>query len=184
MSATKQRVKPDPDAKDPYLVFKRRVLKDTLLAENPPRALGIGMAAVAIVLGISVSALRWVEYQETVPVNLTLKTVDAGRTIYGEGFLQPDKMSQIQTRLVVQLELSPNEVAVSNYSEATISEIKTIGENSLYAIQVDLPAELIASSGLNSTFHEGMQVQGKILTQKKNLFDKLFSFFRMIAHSI
>ena len=180
--------KPDPNAndpyKDPYLVFKRRVQKDTLLAENPPRSLGIGMVVVAIVLGISVATLRWIEYQESVPINLTLKTVDAGRTIYGEGFLRPQEMSKVQPRLIVQLELAPNKAAVTNHSEATISEIKTISENSLYSIRVDLPSELVAGSGINSTFHEGMQVQGKIFTEKKNLFDKLFTFFRMIAYSI
>ncbi len=184
MSTTTHQVKPNPKPEDPYLVFKRRVQKDTLLAENPPRSLGIGMVIVAIVLGISVATLRWIEYQESVPINLTLKTVDTGRTIYGEGFLRPQEMSQVQPRLIVQLELTPNKVAGTDHSEATISEIKTISENSLYSIRVDLPSELVASSGINSTFHEGMQVQAKIFTEKKNLFDKLFTFFRMIAYSI
>jgi hypothetical protein len=184
MSVTKRETKSDSNAKDPYLVYKRRIQKDTLLADNPPRALGAAMVIVAVLLGISVAALRWVEYQDTVPINLTLKTVDFGRTLYGEAYLQPQQLTEVQIEQVVQIDLGGIPISEEGRPEATIKEIATVSENSLYVVRVAFPAELVASSGIGSTLQPGMQVQGKIVTQKQNLFDKLFSFFRLIAHSI
>lgn len=184
MSIAKEQVKSDSAVKDPYLIYKRRIQKDTLLADNPPRSLGLAIPLVAVLLAISVTTLRWVEYQETVPINLTMRTVDSAHTIYGEAYMRPAEMSKVQVEQVVQIELSRNPSPENGRAEARVSEIKVFSENALYLVRVDVPAELFASSGINSTFQEGMQVQGKIVTQKQNLFDKLFSFFRMIAHGI
>lgn len=184
MSIAKEQIKTDAAVKDPYLIYKRRIQKDTLLADNPPRSLGIAIPVVAVLLAISMTTLRWIEYQETVPINLTMRTIDSAHTIYGEAYLRPAEMINVQVQQVVQMELSRNPLPEKGRSEATVSEIKTVSENALYLVRVDVPAELVASSGINSNFQEGMQVQGKIVTQKKNLFDKLFSFFRMIAHGI
>lgn len=184
MTITKEQIKSDSDVKDPYLIYKRRITKDTLLADNPPRILAVAIALVAVFLTISVMSLRWIEYQETVAVTLTLKTVDGTQAIYGEAYLRPGEMTKVQIDQVVKMELSRHPSLENGGAQATVREIKTVSENALYVLRVDVPAGLLANSGGNSTFQEGMQVQGKIVTQKQNLFDKLFSFFRMIAHGI
>ena len=184
MKASKQQVKSDEAAKDPYLVYKRRVQKDTLLADNPPAALGVGLVIVAVVLAASVASLRWVEYQETVPVILTLKTADGAGAVYGEAYMRPHEMTKVQTAQVVQIELGVSRAPEGVRAEATVGEIRTVSENALYAVRVDVPAELVEGSGVGPTTPQGVQVQGKILTQKQNLLDKLFGFFRMIAQSI
>jgi hypothetical protein len=184
MNVTKNQVKTPERDDDPYHVFRRRVQKDALLAENPPRVLGAAIALVAILLALFIGSLRWVEYQETVPVNLTLKSVDQARPLCGEAYLQAHEMAGVQTNQVVQLASLAPTAGAPGHSEATVSEIRPVDENSLYVIRVELPAELATGSAGGSAFHEGMQIQGRIVTREHNLFEKLFSFFRTLAHSI
>jgi hypothetical protein len=184
MTSSKQPVTSGVVAKDPYHRYKRRVQKDTLLAEHPPAVLGIGLVVIAIVLASSVGALRLVEYQETVPISLTLRTEDGAHLVYGEAYMRPQEMTRVQPGQVVQIDGGGQFGLPAVHAEAQIRAITVVSENALYAVRVDLPPELAAGLRSSTTAPEGVQLQGKILTQKENLLDKLFGFFRMIAQSI
>lgn len=184
MTSVKQPVTSGATARDPYHAYRRRVQKDTLLADNPPTSLGVGLVLVAVMLAAAVGSLRWIEYQETVPVSLTVKTTDGGRTAHGEAYLRPHEMQQVRQGQVVRIDWGGNLAPQAADAEASVGEIKTVGENELYAVRVELPTGSVEGSWVGPAPPHGAQLQGKILTRKQNLLDKLFGFFRMIAQSI
>jgi hypothetical protein len=184
MTPGKQQVKSEAAAKDPYHAYRRRVQKDTLLADNPPPALGIGLVVIAVVLAAAVYALHWVEYQETVSVVLTLKTGDAAGAAYGETYMRPGEVTKVQAGQAVRLDWGRKPAAEGADAEATVGEVRAVGDGELYAVRVDLPPGQAEGPGVGPAPSPGARVQAKIITQKQNLLDKLFGFFRMIAQSI
>ena len=184
MTLRKQPVESGAASRDRYHAYRRRVQKDTLLADNPPAALGVGLVLVAVVLAAAVGALRLVEYQETVPVSLKLESADGGRTAYGEAYMRPHEMTQVRAGQLVRLDWGRGPAPAGAPAEAVVGDIRAVSEGVLYAVRIDLPVRLAGGPGAGPAPAPGAQVQGKILTQKQNLLDKLFGFFRMIAQSI
>jgi hypothetical protein len=184
MTSGKQSVKSGAAARDPYHAYRRRVQKDTLLADNPPAALGVGLIIVAVVLAAAVGSLHWVEYQESVPLSITLKTADGGHAAYGEAYLRPQEMARVCTGQVVLIDWGGHLAPQAASAQATVGEIRTVSENALYGVRVELPTGSVEGSWIGPAPPHGTLLQGKILTQKQTLLDKLFGFFRMIAQSI
>jgi hypothetical protein len=163
---------------------RRRVqVKDTLMPEEPPRKLGWAIPVVAVLLILSVVTFRFVEYQDAVRVSLTLKTKETFGHAYGEAFLQQGEAAAVRTEQTVVIDLGSYGGPKSGRLQAKVGEVTAFDVPSFYRVRVDLPPDFDVRS-LSSAAPGQIQVQAKILTQKKTLFDKLFGAFRAMSRDL
>ena len=163
---------------------RRRVqVKDTLMPEEPPRKLGWAIPVVAVLLILSLVTFRLVEYQEAVRVSLTLKTTGSFGHAYGEAFLQQGDAAVVRTEQTVVIDLGSYGGSKSPRLQAKVGEVTPFDVPSFYRVRVDLPDDFDVHS-LSSGAAGPIQVEAKILTQKKTLFDKLFGAFRVMSRNL
>jgi hypothetical protein len=148
------------------------------MPDEPPKVLGVAIPVVAGLLIVLFVALRLVEYQDAVRVNLTLKTSESFGRAYGEAYLQQGEAAAVHAEQVVDIDLGGTRRLQAKVVEVTAFEV-----NSFYRVRVDLPAEFDVSS-LSSAPTGPIQVQAKILTQKKTLFDKLFGALQGLSRNL
>lgn len=147
---------------------RRSQSNDELMADDPPRVLGFAIPVVAALLVLSLVGLRLVEYQDTVPVSLTLKT-EVGRA-YGEAYLEPGQAGAVHAEQVVDIDLGGRRL------RAKVGDVSAFDTHSFYRVRVDLPPDFAPP--------DAIQVQARILTQRENLFDKLFGAFRVLSRNL
>jgi len=149
---------------------RRGQSNDELMADDPPRVLGSAIPVVAALLILSLVTLRLVEYQDTVPVILTLKTGDSFGRAYGEAYLDPGLAGAVRAEQVVDIDLGGRRL------QAKVGEISALDMHSFYRVRVDLPSDFVLG--------DAIEVQARILTQRENLFDKLFGAFRVLSRNL
>lgn len=169
-----------PKLKGRDLAIRRREAKDTLLGDDPPRFLSVAIIIIAAVLGILVVAARSIEYEDAVPILLTLKVSESSDQVYGVAYLRPEEMMKVRTGQLVRVEFGPHQGRDHSSIEAIVSNISNVNKAGLCSVRVDLSVDVIASSGLRTAFEQEMQTQAKVLTQKMRLFDKLFGVLRTL----
>ena len=157
---------------------RRTPHKDTLMPDEPPRVLGLAIPVVAVLLILLFATLRLVEYQDAVRVKLTLKTRESFGRAYGEAYLQQSEASAVRAEQIVNIDLDGRRSL-----EAKVGEITAFDMQSLYRVRVDLPPDFEVGS-LSGAPSGPIQVDAKILTQKKNLFDRLFGAFRGLSRNL
>lgn len=160
---------------------RRAQLKDTLMPDEPPKAIGFAIPAVAVFFVLILVALRLVEYQDAVRVSLTLKTKESFGRMYGEAYLPQGEAATVQAEQIVNIDLGG--YAGGKRLQAKVGEIAAFDVPSLYRVRVDLPPDFDVNS-LAATSPGPIQVEAKILTQKKTLFDKLFGAFRVMSRNL
>ena len=162
---------------------RRAQSKDTLMPDEPPKALGLAIPVVAALLILLLTTLRFVEYQDAVRVNLTLKTKESFGSAYGEAYLHQREAAAVRTDQIVDINLGSYGGAKRRSLQAKVAEITTFDVQSFYRVRVDLPPDFDAGA-LAGTPPGSIQVEAKILTQRKNLFDKLFGAFRTLSRDL
>ena len=168
----------------PNLGKRRRAqAKDTLMPDEPPKVLGGAIPVVAVLLILLLMTLRLVEYQDAVRVSLTLKTRESFGRAYGEAFLQQGEAAALRPEQMVVIDLGRNGEPKSRKVEAKVAEVTAFDVPSFYRVRVDLPPDFDVNS-LSSAPPGPIQVEAKILTQKKTLFDKLFGAFRVMSRDL
>jgi len=162
---------------------RRAQVKDTLMPDEPPKVLGLAIPVVAALLILLFVTLRLIEYQDAVRVNLTLKTKESFGHAYGEAYLQQGEAAAVRADQIVDIDLGSYAGGKSRSLQAKVGEITTFDVQSFYRVRVDLPPDFDVSS-LSGAPPGSIQVQAKILTQRKNLFDKLFGAFRVLSRDL
>jgi hypothetical protein len=168
---------------EPNVGRKRRALKDTLMPDEPPKVLGLAIPLVAVSLVLLIVALRFVEYQDTVRVSLTLKPKESFGRAFGEAFLQQGEAAAVQAEQLVDIDLGGYAKAHERQLQAKVGEITAFETSSLYRVRIDLPPDFDVGS-LASPPAGPIQLEAKILTQKKSLFDKLFGAFKVLSRDL
>jgi hypothetical protein len=183
MTTHEERTGAPPGGGPAFGTRRRAQLKDTLIPDEPPRALGLAIPVVAVLLILLLVTLRLVEYQDAVRVNLTLKTREPFGRAYGEAYLQQGEAAAVRAEQIVDIDLAGYGEAKRRSLQARVGEITAFDMHSFYRVRVDLPPDFDVGS-LSSAPRGPIQVEAKILTQKKNLFDKLFGTFRGLSRNL
>jgi hypothetical protein len=151
--------------------------KDTLLSEHPPWIPKVGILVIAALLAGTIVITRRIDYQDTVPINLTLKVSNHSDAVYGEGYLQHEAVN-VRTDQMVLIDWQKRQ---STKLTARVENIAVVSKNSLYLIRVELPGEILADPELRSRLQEEVQMPARIVTHRVRLFDKLFGMFRLLS---
>lgn len=183
MTTSEKRTGATPDPKPNFGNRRRAPLKDTLMPDEPPRVLGFAIPLVAVLFILLLVTLRVVEYQDAVRVSLTLKTKDSFSRAYGEAYLQQGEAAAVRAEQIVDIDLGAYGGAKSHSLQAKVGDITAFDEHPFYRVRVDLPPEFDVNT-LSSAPRGPIQVEAKILTQKKTLFDKLFGSFRALSRNL
>ncbi len=154
--------------------------RDALMPDEPPRALGLAIPIVAALLIFLLVTLRLIEYQDAVPVSLTLKASDSFGRTYGEAYLPQGDAAAVRAEQIVEIDLGADE---GRRLQAKVGEITMFDSHSLYRVRVDLPPDFALGS-VSGASPEAIQVQATILTRKRNLFDKVFGAFRVLSRDL
>jgi len=161
---------------------RRTQTKDALMPDEPPKALGLAIPIVAALLIVLLVTLRLVEYQDGVPINLTLKASDSLGRAYGEAYLPQGQAATVRAEQIVDIDLGAYPGG-GRRLQAKVGEITTFDTHSFYRVRVDLPPDFALGSLAGAT-PGAVQVQATILTQKENLLDKLFGAFRHLSRDV
>ena len=160
---------------------RRGPVKDTLMPDEPPKAIGFAIPVLAALFVLMLVALRFVEYQDAVRVSLTLKTKESFGRMYGEAYLPQGEAATVQAEQIVDIDLGG--YGGAQRLQAKVGEVTAFDVPSFYRVRVDLPADFDVNS-LSSASPGPIQLEAKILTQKKTLFDKLFGAFRVMSRNL
>jgi len=183
MTTREERTGATPVAEPNFGKRRRAQSKDTLMPDEPPRVLGLAIPAIAVLFILLLVTFRLVEYQDAVRVNLTLKTRESFGHAYGEAYLQQGEAAAVRAEQIVDIDLGAYGGAKSRWLQAKVGEITPFDVHSFYRVRVDLPPDFDVNS-LSSASPGPIQVEAKILTQKKTLFDKLFGAFRVMSRDL
>jgi hypothetical protein len=183
MTTGDERTGATPDPKPNFGNRRRAPLKDTLMPDEPPRVIGFAIPLVAVLFILLLVTLRVVEYQDAVRVSLTLKTKDSFGRAYGEAYLQQGDAATVRAEQIVDIDLGAYGGAKSRRLQAKVGDIAAFDVHPFYRVRVDLPPEFDVNT-LSSAPPGPIQVEAKILTQKKTLFDKLFGSFRAMSRNL
>lgn len=178
MTTQQERTGATPVAVPNFGKRRRPQTKDTLMPDEPPKVLGFAIPVVAGLFILLLVAFRLVEYQDAVRVSLTLKTRESFGRMYGEAYLQQGEAAAVRAEQTVDIDLGGTKKL-----HAKVGEITAFDASSLYRVRVDLPADFDAAF-LSSASPGPIQVEAKILTQKKTLFEKLFGAFRVMSRNL
>lgn len=162
---------------------RRPQVKDTLMPDEPPKVLGLAIPVIAVLFVLLFVTLRFVEYQDAVRVSLTLKTRESFGRAYGEVYVPQSDASAIRPEQVVDIDLGAYGGTNRPRLQARVRDVAVFDVTSFYRVQVDLPADFDLHS-LSTAPPGPIQVEAKILTQKKTLFDKLFGAFRVMSRDL
>jgi hypothetical protein len=152
------------------------------MPDEPPKALGLAIPVITALLVLLLVTLRLVEYQDAVRVSLTLKTRESFGA-YGEAYLQQGEAAAVRAEQIVDIDLGGYGGAKGRRLQAKVGEITAFDPHAFYRVRVDLPPGFEIGS-LSGAPPGPIQVEAKILTQKKNLFDKLFGAFRVLSREL
>lgn len=164
-------------------IRRRDQTKDTLMPDEPPKALGLAIPVVAAFLILLLVTFRLVEYQDAVRVSLTLKTRESFGRAYGEAYLQQGEAAAVHAEQIVDIDLGGYGGAKGRRLQAKVGEITAFEMHSFYRVRVDLPPDFDLGS-LSGAPPGSIQVNAKILTQRKNLYEKLFGAFRILSRDL
>ncbi len=153
------------------------------MPDEPPRTLGWAIPVVAVFLILLLVTLRLVEYQDAVRVSLTLKTGESLDRVFGEAYLQQGEAFAVQAEQLVDIDLGGYGGAEGRRLQAKIGEITPFETPPLYRVRVDLPDDFDVDS-LSGATPGPIQLEAKILTQRRSLFDKLFGAFRVLSRDL
>jgi len=180
MEESQHLVEPKPSREGREVANRRREAKDMLLGDEPPKFLSVAIVIVAILLGVVVVIARSIEYEETVPIALTLKAGESPNRIYGVAFLKQEEAARLRAGLAVRVEMSPRQARNRGLMEGSLNDISALNIGGFSSVRVDLPAELVTDSNLCDAVEQGTQMQAKVVTRKIRLFDRLFGVFRTL----
>ena len=183
MTTREERTGATPDGGPNFGNRRRARPKDTLMPDEPPKALGLAIPVVAVLFILLLVTLRLVEYQDAVRVSLTLKTRESFGRAYGEGYLQQGEAAAVRAEQIVDIDLGAYGGAKRRRLQAKVGEITTFDVHPFHRVRVDLPPDFDVNS-LSSAPPGPIPVEAKILTQKKTLFDKLFGAFRVMSRNL
>jgi len=183
MTTREERTGATPDPKPNFGNRRRAPIKDTLMPDEPPRVLGFAIPVVAVLFILLLVTLRVIEYQDAVRVSLTLKTRESFGRAYGEAYLQQGEAAAVRAEQIVDIDLGPYGGAKGRWLQAKVGDVTAFDVHPFYRVRVDLPLEFDVNS-LSSAPPGPIQVEAKILTQKKTLFDKLFGSFRAMSRNL
>ncbi|MGH9828646.1 MAG: hypothetical protein ACREDR_35950 [Blastocatellia bacterium] len=164
---------------------RRREKQDTLLADEPPRPLGIAIVATAILLLVA-GAFAWsIKYQETTPVEIEITAEPGTARPVGAAYLPIEEASQITTGETVTFELDGYPAANYGRCEGKIASASIEKQNDAVMVTIDLPAGLATSSGFHPPLDRlnqpgAFRGRGEVLTKKVRLCGKLFGVFRTL----
>lgn len=183
MTTRQERTGATPGGGTNFGTRRRAPRQDTLMPDEPPKALGLAIPVITALLVLSLVALRLVEYQDAVRVSLTLKTRESFGRAYGEAYLQQGEAAAVRAEQIVDIDLGGYGGAKGRRLQAKVGEITAFDPHAFYRVRVDLPPDFEVGS-LSGAPPGPIQVEAKILTQKKNLFDKLFGAFRLLSRNL
>jgi hypothetical protein len=160
---------------------RRRDAKDTLMGCEAPRFLSVAIALIAALLGILVVASRAVEYEDTVPIRLTLHTSGTDNHPYGVAVVDPRGAMELRPGQLVRIELSERNATDATPVDAWISEVSSVSEEGTRTLSVDLSG-IPASHLLPGHALEGETwARAEVVTRKKKLFGSLFRVFNSLS---
>jgi hypothetical protein len=159
----------------PNVTYRRRPQKpDILLAKDPPRILGLGIVATAILLGVFIALLRSIEYQDTVPIVLTLRTDPLHQHLYGEGYVQLRDMDKVRIDQAVLIDALQRQGFRDGGLELKVNKISMVCGGAQYIIKVDIPPGFAPLPGNAIALPKESQLNGRIIVRTHSMYDKLF----------
>jgi hypothetical protein len=167
MGVDRQRLDSEMEAERLALLRRRRHEKDTLLADEPPRALGAGIAVAALLLTAGVAASRAIRYQDTVVINLAVRSTETSPQ--GEAYLKD--VTGVRAGQKVLLTIGEREV------QGRVGGFLLVDKIGLYRVTVALPPDALSETDRTAT----PEIEGRIVTREARLFDRLFGFLRRMS---
>jgi len=154
--------------------MRRRERKDQLLADEPPRALGISIAVVALLLTAAVVAGASMTYQQK--INTTIAIQPAGSGLRGEALLPPDQVVQVREgqRVIVDLNSSGDGATLTG----GVASIQSQNRDGLYEVEIAFPD---SPASINALRLQGAEYPATIYTQKIKVFARVFNVFRGLS---
>ncbi len=152
-------------------------MKDSLLAENPPRILGAAILLIAALLVMAAVAARNIEYQETIPISLVLREDEISGSAYGEGLLPQSQAAKVKPDQPIFMELAPPSSADNILIEGQVSRVTMTCQNSMYQVRVKLPANFNSDRENTRILRQETRAQGRIITWRGKLFRRMFTLF-------
>jgi hypothetical protein len=168
-------VEPAADLPNPRM--RRREIKDTLLADEPPRTLGLLIAVVAVLLAVAVIIGWSMTYQQTLAVTVDLRA-DAGQHLHGLAWLPAEQIVQVRDgqRVVVDLQSPMGNSKILGQ----VVEVSPEAKDGLYEVRIEFPdVQPISALPEQGQFRSG-QDTATIFTQKIRVFVRVFSVFRTL----
>ncbi|HYM00846.1 MAG TPA: hypothetical protein VEZ90_17955 [Blastocatellia bacterium] len=155
---------------------RRRERRDVLLADEPPRALGISIAATFVLL-IVAGVLAWpIKYQETAPISVDLQTSAGSEYISGLGYLPAEMAGSVTPGQTVRVTLPADWPPGARSLEGTIESASLDEQKDAMVVKVRFPENLVPPIA-RTRLRQGerpFRVQGQIFTLKVRLFSKMF----------
>lgn len=146
--------------------IRRREARDTLLGYDPPRFLSVTIVVVAILLAILIVAGRSIEYEETVPIVLTLKASGSSNKVCGVAYLRQEERAKLKAGQAVRVEISPYQARNVSSIEGNLSDISILSKGELYLARVELPADFVADFSLRPSSEQEAHAQAKVVMQR------------------
>jgi hypothetical protein len=156
---------------------RRPRIKDSLLAENPPRILGAAILLIAALLVMAAAAARNIEYEESIPISVVLKADEMSGFAYGEGLLPQSQAAKVKPDQPILMELAPPSGADNVLIEGQVSQVTMTRQNSLYQVRVKLPANFNSNQENARILRQEAPAQGRIITGRGKLFRRMFTLF-------
>jgi len=180
---------------------RRRISKDTLLSDEPPRALTVAIVLIAALLGILIAVCWSFEYEQTVPINLYVE--NSPPSGYALGYLPASSGVEVGQKVHLQ----PGSISSAG-REATVAAVSEPTKGGLYIVRVDLPDSLRNLSATSTTTEanpgpeitagnspdaepennpplaapaSATKISGSVVIRRARLFARLFNVFRTIA---
>jgi hypothetical protein len=182
MSEADHPVNAAPPAVGGGFVNHRREAKDTLLGDEPPRILGAAIITIALALATLVVAAQAIEYEDAVPVTLTLQAAAAPESLCGVAYLKPEEALRVKRGQPVRIDWHVAGVPAffNKGAAASVSDLSPIADGGLYAVRVTLAADPEGSAGDGLAAKSWPPTPARIITQRVKLFGKLFGVFRAV----
>ncbi|HEY6330265.1 MAG TPA: hypothetical protein VI756_13075 [Blastocatellia bacterium] len=174
---------PAESAAPPNRRMRRREAKDTLLADEPPRALGISIVTVAVLLGTAVFLAWSMSYQTKIDVMVALEPAGGG-ALDGRALLPADQIARVQEDQRVTLDYPS-----SNRDSRIVGRVTGVAPDTttgLYQVHIEFPPGPDAiDNGINAALKHarssGGQIPATIFTQKVKVFARVFEVFRGLS---
>ncbi len=123
MTTRQERTGATPGRGPNFGTRRRGQRQDTLMPDEPPKALGLAIPLITALLVLLLVTLRLVEYQDAVRVSLTLKTRESFGPAYGEAYLQQGEAAAVRAEQIVDIDLGGYGAAKERSVQAKVGEI-------------------------------------------------------------